>query len=84
MSMFACTGQVTAGKLGTSVALSPAAVRTVEAAGFAAAVTCEERPLRQREHPLRVPRVATCEESGASLGSRLAAMAAPRPANRVA
>jgi len=57
-------------------ALSPAAVRTVEAAGFEAAVTCEERPLRRREHPLRVPRVATCEESGVSLGSRLATLVA--------
>jgi peptidoglycan/xylan/chitin deacetylase (PgdA/CDA1 family) len=57
-------------------ALSAAAVRTVEAAGFEAAVTCEERPLRRREHPLRVPRVATCEESGVSLGSRLATLVA--------
>jgi peptidoglycan/xylan/chitin deacetylase (PgdA/CDA1 family) len=59
--------------------LSPAAVRTVEAAGFDAAVTCEERLLRRREHPLRVPRLATCEESGASLGSRLSAMAGATP-----
>jgi len=57
-------------------ALSPAAVRTVEAAGFESAVTCEERPLRRREHPLRVPRVATCEESGVSLSSRLASLVA--------
>jgi peptidoglycan/xylan/chitin deacetylase (PgdA/CDA1 family) len=57
-------------------ALSPAALRTVEAAGFEVAVTCEERPLRRREHPLRVPRLATREESGASLGSRLAALVA--------
>ena len=64
--------------------VSPAVVRTVEAAGFDAAVTCEERTLRRREHPLRVPRVATCEERGSSLGSRLAALAAPRSTNRAA
>ena len=67
-------------------ALSPAVVRTVEAAGFEAAVTCEDRPLRRREHPLRVPRVTTCEESGASLGARLTALAGltPRLTHRVA
>jgi peptidoglycan/xylan/chitin deacetylase (PgdA/CDA1 family) len=55
---------------------SPAVVQTVEAAGFEAAVTCEARPLRAREHPLCVPRVGTCEESGASLSTRLAALVA--------
>jgi len=56
--------------------LSPAAVRTVQAAGFAAALTCEERSLRSREHPLRVPRLATFEEAGAALGARLVTQAA--------
>ena len=66
--------------------LSAEAVRTVEAAGFAAAVTCDQRPFGPGEHPLRVPRVNTAEENGASLGSRLTALAAlkPRPTNRVA
>jgi peptidoglycan/xylan/chitin deacetylase (PgdA/CDA1 family) len=53
--------------------LSPAALRTVEAAGFAAAVTCESRPLRAREDRLRIPRVSTFEEDGASLNARLGA-----------
>jgi peptidoglycan/xylan/chitin deacetylase (PgdA/CDA1 family) len=56
--------------------LSPAAVQTVQAAGFSGAVTCEARVLRRREHPLRVPRLATFEEGGAALGARLAALAA--------
>ena len=56
--------------------LSPAAVQAVQSAGFSGAVTCEERALRRREHPLRVPRLATFEEGGASLGARLAALAA--------
>jgi peptidoglycan/xylan/chitin deacetylase (PgdA/CDA1 family) len=53
--------------------LSPAALRTVEAAGFAAAVTCESRPLRTCEDRLRIPRVSTFEEDGASLYARLVA-----------
>jgi peptidoglycan/xylan/chitin deacetylase (PgdA/CDA1 family) len=64
--------------------LSPAVVQTVQAAGFTVAVTCEERALRQREHPLRVPRVATCEEVGASLGARLTALAGRRATHRAA
>jgi len=65
---------------------SPVVVRTVDAAGFEGAVTCEPRLLRPREHPLCLPRLWTCEESGASLASRLAALVdpVPRPANRVA
>jgi peptidoglycan/xylan/chitin deacetylase (PgdA/CDA1 family) len=55
-------------------AWSPAVVHTVEGAGFEVAVTCEARPLRPCEHPLSVPRVATCDESGASLSTRLAAL----------
>ena len=52
---------------------SPAALRTVEAAGFAAAVTCESRPLRAGEDRLLIPRLGTCEEDGASLHARLVA-----------
>lgn len=65
---------------------SPSVVWTVDAAGFEAAVTCEPRLLRPREHPLCIPRVSTSEESGASLASRLTALAAPAPvpANQVA
>jgi len=65
---------------------SPSVVWTVAAAGFEAAVTCEPRLLRSREHRLCIPRVWTCEESGASLASRLVALAdpAPVPANQVA
>ena len=64
--------------------VSAAVVRTVEAAGFDAAVTCEARALRRREHPLRVPRVSTCEEAGPSLSSRLAELAGARSTNRAA
>lgn len=64
--------------------LSPAVVRTVEAAGFDAAVTCDERAVRRHEHPLRVPRIATHEEHGSSLSARLAALAGCRSTNRAA
>jgi len=65
---------------------SPSVVWTVDAAGFDAAVTCEPRVLRPREHRLCVPRLWTCEENGASLTARLTALAASAPlaANQVA
>jgi glycosyltransferase involved in cell wall biosynthesis len=53
-------------------AVSPDAVTAVTAAGFEAAVSCEGRGLRAREHRLRIPRLAPREESGADLGARLA------------
>ena len=59
--------------------LSRDAVTTVMAAGFHAAVSCEARGLRAREHPLRIPRLPTCEESGSELGARLARMLRPSP-----
>ena len=52
-------------------ATSPDAVAAVIAAGFQDAVTCEMRGLRPREHRLRIPRLATREESGAELRARL-------------
>jgi peptidoglycan/xylan/chitin deacetylase (PgdA/CDA1 family) len=50
---------------------SPDAVAAVTAAGFRDAVTCDMRGLRPREHRLRIPRLATREESGAELIARL-------------
>ena len=52
-------------------AMSPEAVATVTAAGFEVAVTLGNRTLRVREHHLRIPRLATREESGADLLARL-------------
>ena len=56
-------------------AASPEAVAAVTAAGFLAAVVREDRPLRTREHRLRVPRVVTRNESGAELRARLTQLA---------
>jgi peptidoglycan/xylan/chitin deacetylase (PgdA/CDA1 family) len=56
--------------------LSPESVTAVMAAGFEAGVSCEVRGLRAREHPLRIPRLPTHEESGTDLGARLARMLA--------
>ena len=53
--------------------VSPGAVRAVMEAGFDYAVGCETRVLRAREHPLKLPRLATGEESGAELAARLVA-----------
>ena len=52
-------------------ATAPDALAAVTAAGFDDAVTCEIRGLRPREHRLRIPRLATREESGAELIARL-------------
>jgi peptidoglycan/xylan/chitin deacetylase (PgdA/CDA1 family) len=61
--------------------VSPEAVSAVMAAGFCDAVTCEPRGLRAREHPLRIPRIATREESGSELGARLAELLKGQPAS---
>jgi peptidoglycan/xylan/chitin deacetylase (PgdA/CDA1 family) len=57
--------------------LSSEAVSAVEAAGFHCAVSRELRGLRAREHPFRLPRIGTCEESGDQLVARLARIVMP-------
>jgi peptidoglycan/xylan/chitin deacetylase (PgdA/CDA1 family) len=57
-------------------AVSDEAVTAVTAAGFDVAVTCDARPVRTREHRLRIPRIAAREESGAALVARIARSAA--------
>jgi peptidoglycan/xylan/chitin deacetylase (PgdA/CDA1 family) len=52
-------------------AMSPDTVAMVMAAGFEVAVACDDRGLRTREHHLRIPRLATREETGAELLARL-------------
>ena len=51
--------------------VSQDAVDEVAAAGFQLAVTCDARGVRSQEHPLRIPRVAARNESGAELAARL-------------
>jgi peptidoglycan/xylan/chitin deacetylase (PgdA/CDA1 family) len=51
--------------------LSPDAVAAVQSAAFATAVGCEDRVLRAREHPFKIPRFSTREESGLELEARL-------------
>jgi peptidoglycan/xylan/chitin deacetylase (PgdA/CDA1 family)/glycosyltransferase involved in cell wall biosynthesis len=52
--------------------VSPGAVSAVMAAGFRIGVACEDRAVRPRAHPLRLPRLPTRNESGAELEARLA------------
>jgi len=54
--------------------LTSEAVETVMSAGFQVAVSCDNRGLRARVHPLRIPRLMAREESGAELTERLSKM----------
>ena len=63
--------------------LSPKAIEVVRASGFEFAVTCEARPLRDHEHPYRLPRLQAPAFGGTEFGEWISRLLAPSTQERL-